>query len=114
MFNITHAIASQDKSETPIPYNISIKVFNLLTLPRFHSETHIRITPMRYQTIKNVTIFLFLPFYFDGCKSSIVGMVFRLFFGIIYPTAVCLVISHVAIYIYPPLVLFGSKKEVIF
>lgn len=56
MFNITHAIATQDKSEIPTAYNISIKVFNLLTLPRFHSETHIRITPMRYQTIKNVTI----------------------------------------------------------
>lgn len=56
MFNITHAIATQDKSEIPTAYNMSIKFFNLFTLPRFHSETHIRITPMRYQTIKNVTI----------------------------------------------------------
>ena len=57
MFNIAHAIATQDKSETPTAYNMSIKVFNLLTLPRFHSEIHIRATPMRYQTIKNVTMF---------------------------------------------------------
>lgn len=65
MFNITHAIASQDKSEIPTAYKMSIKLFNLLTLPRFHSEIHIRITPMRYQTIKNVTILYFsvtLPF----------------------------------------------------
>ena len=56
MFKITHAIATQDKSEIPTAYKMSIKFFNLLTLPRFHSEIQIRITPMRYQTIKNVTI----------------------------------------------------------
>lgn len=74
MFSITHAIASQDKSETPIPYNISIKVFNLLTLPRFHSETHIRITPMRYQTIKNVTITIppFLCYQCDIFVNSLI------------------------------------------
>ena len=69
MFNITHAIAAQDKSEIPTAYNISVKVFNLFTLPRFYSEIHIRSTPMRYQTIKNVII-LIPPLLYESLSTK--------------------------------------------
>lgn len=70
---------------------MSIKLFNLLTLPRFHSEIHIRSTPIKYQTIKNVTMFCssFLVFnyqsrFLTSTSSPTLYFILNTFYSISY------------------------------